>query len=130
MVEALRIPRGPNRVPDRTWVPRSYGAPITATSASSVARSGAYGTLAKVAMPVKGRFILSVTRRSLRAPRGQVCALPADPLGHEVDGDQPGEDAAADAQAERGLERHRPRRERAAAAPGRAPRAGRAASSA
>src|SRR4051794_3960193 len=85
MVDALRMPRGPRRVPERTCVPRSYGAPMMATSASSVARSGAYGTFANVAMPVKGRFMRSVTRESLRAACAEIRTLGADSLGHQAD---------------------------------------------
>ena len=52
--EILRMPCGPNRVPERYVVPPSNGTPRTATSYSPHRRtSSTYGALRKVLMPAK-----------------------------------------------------------------------------
>ena len=50
------MPLGPNRAPERHCVPKSKGAPITATSASIASQSRQSGDFPKVEMPTKGRF--------------------------------------------------------------------------
>ena len=52
----MRVPAHPKRAPARHCVPKSYGAPITATSASMVSHSSTKGRLPKVDIPTKGKF--------------------------------------------------------------------------